>query len=138
MDTSQKSSKKLKQPSQVRSKGNGAQSDVAPKSSQDADKGAEPSAAPAGQRSEWIAEVSHELRLPIANIKLLVETLLDGALDEPIVAKRMLLRAKVEVDRLQSLVVNLAFDRICLQQSRCLLRMGGICAQSEGGGGNSE
>ncbi len=30
----------------------------------------------------WIAEVSHELRLPIANIKLLVETLLDGALED--------------------------------------------------------
>ncbi|HEY9715212.1 MAG TPA: hypothetical protein V6C72_17205, partial [Chroococcales cyanobacterium] len=26
--------------------------------------------------SDWIAEVSHELRLPIANIRLLVETLL--------------------------------------------------------------
>lgn len=32
----------------------------------------------AGPGPSWIAEVSHELRLPLANIKLLVETLLDG------------------------------------------------------------
>ncbi|HEY9682128.1 MAG TPA: HAMP domain-containing sensor histidine kinase [Oculatellaceae cyanobacterium] len=57
--------------------------------------------------NDWIAEVSHELRLPIANLKLLVETLLDGALEDEVTAKRMLTRAKSEVDRLQSLVVNL-------------------------------
>ena len=56
---------------------------------------------------DWIAEVSHELRLPIANIRLLVETLLDGALDDPETARRMLMRSKVEIDRLQHLVVNL-------------------------------
>jgi signal transduction histidine kinase len=56
---------------------------------------------------DWIAEVSHELRLPIANIKLLVETLLDGAVDDAPTAKRMLLRAKTEVDRLHALVVDL-------------------------------
>lgn len=57
--------------------------------------------------ADWIAEVSHELRLPIANLRLLVETLLDGAMDDPQTAKRMLVRAKGEVDRLQSLVVDL-------------------------------
>ncbi len=57
--------------------------------------------------SEWIAEVSHELRLPIANVSLLVETLLDGGLEDPAVARRMLERAKQECDRLQSLVNDL-------------------------------
>lgn len=57
--------------------------------------------------NDWIAEVSHELRLPIANIKLLVETLLDGAMDDADAARRMLLRAKTEADRLQNLVVTL-------------------------------
>ena len=57
--------------------------------------------------ADWIAEVSHELRLPIANLRLLVETLLDGAMEDPQTATRMLLRAKGEVDRLQSLVVDL-------------------------------
>ena len=57
--------------------------------------------------NDWIAEVSHELRLPIANLQLLVETLLDGALEDEVTARRMLTRAKSEVERLQSLVVNL-------------------------------
>ncbi len=57
--------------------------------------------------SNWIAEVSHELSLPLANIKLLVETLLSGAVDEPATARRMLARADEEVSRLQNLVSDL-------------------------------
>lgn len=57
--------------------------------------------------SDWIAEVSHELRLPIANIKLLVETVLDGAIDDRDAALRMLMRAKQEVERLEALVADL-------------------------------
>ncbi len=60
-----------------------------------------------GDSANLIAEVSHELRLPIANLKLLVETLLDGASDDPELLKRMLTRAHQEVERLQHLVVNL-------------------------------
>ena len=58
-------------------------------------------------KDSFIAEVSHELRLPLANIKLLVETLLDGALEDPVTARRMLGRAKEEVQRLQHLVDDL-------------------------------
>lgn len=71
---------------------------------------AEPSGVPKPdlvRDASWIAEVSHELRLPIANLKLLVETLLDGALEDEETARRMLSRAKTEVERLQSLVVDL-------------------------------
>jgi two-component system phosphate regulon sensor histidine kinase PhoR len=57
--------------------------------------------------ADWIAEVSHELRLPIANIKLLIETLLGGALEDQTTATRMLTRAQSEVERLQSLVADL-------------------------------
>ena len=57
--------------------------------------------------SSWIAEVSHELRLPIANLKLLIETLLEGACEDPAMLKRMLLRSAQEVERLQHLVVDL-------------------------------
>lgn len=62
---------------------------------------------PEAASDTWIAEVSHELRLPLANIKLLVETLLDGACDEPATARRMLTRAREEVTRLQNLVSDL-------------------------------
>src|ERR1700677_1534357 len=57
--------------------------------------------------ADWIAEVSHELRLPIANIRLLVETLLDGALEDGETARKMLVRAQAEIKRLQSLVTGL-------------------------------
>jgi two-component system, OmpR family, phosphate regulon sensor histidine kinase PhoR len=62
---------------------------------------------PGKDSSTWIAEVSHELRLPIANLRLLIETLLDGAIDDPDAGRRMLNRAQQEVERLQNLVVNL-------------------------------
>jgi len=57
--------------------------------------------------ADWIAEVSHELRLPIANIRLLIETLLNGALEDDETARKMLNRAHAEVKRLQSLVADL-------------------------------
>lgn len=59
------------------------------------------------EHDNWIAEVSHELRLPLANIKLLVETLIDGAVEDPVTAMRMLNRTKDEVTRLQNLVSDL-------------------------------
>lgn len=59
------------------------------------------------EASVVVAEAAHELRLPIANIKLLVETLLDGALEDREVCRRMLKRAYQEVDRLQALVSDL-------------------------------
>lgn len=56
------------------------------------------------EKQPSLAEISHELRLPLANLRLLVETLLDGALDERETSKRMLKRAHQEIERLQGLV----------------------------------
>lgn len=75
--------------------------------SRDLSGGGETTAREIVRDSDWIAEVSHELRLPIANIKLLVETLLDGAHEDTVTALRMLERAKHEVERLEALVGDL-------------------------------
>ena len=71
----------------------------------------------------WIAEVSHELRLPIANIKLLVETLLDGALEDKETLIRMLKRTSKEVDRLEGLVKDvLSIEHVTHNQQEDLKR----------------
>ncbi|MBX9689951.1 MAG: HAMP domain-containing histidine kinase [Candidatus Obscuribacterales bacterium] len=72
-----------------------------------ADSAVSPGQEPLRDASVVVAEAAHELRLPIANIKLLVETLLDGALEDKEVCRRMLKRAYSEVDRLQALVADL-------------------------------
>lgn len=58
-------------------------------------------------RRDFVANVSHDLRTPIASLKALVETLLDGALDDPTVARDFLSRMAVEVDDLVRLVEQL-------------------------------
>jgi two-component system phosphate regulon sensor histidine kinase PhoR len=81
--------------------------DIKTSSAQDTTSATGDSPRDAGRDSDWIAEVSHELRLPIANIKLLVETLLDGAHEDPTTAVRMLERTRQEVERLEALVADL-------------------------------
>ncbi|HVX29015.1 MAG TPA: ATP-binding protein, partial [Nitrolancea sp.] len=58
-------------------------------------------------RRDFVANVSHDLRTPIASLKALVETLLDGALDDQTVARDFLSRMAVEVDDLVRLVEQL-------------------------------
>jgi len=57
--------------------------------------------------SDWVAETAHELRLPVANISLLIETLLEGGLEDEETARKMLTTAHTEVIHLQSLLSNL-------------------------------
>jgi two-component system phosphate regulon sensor histidine kinase PhoR len=58
-------------------------------------------------RRDFAANVSHELKTPIASLKALVETLEDGALDDPPAARDFLGRMHVEVDDLAQLVQEL-------------------------------
>lgn len=58
-------------------------------------------------RRDFIANVSHELRTPIASLKALVETLEDGALDDPPAARDFLGRMHIEVDGMAQLVQEL-------------------------------
>ena len=58
-------------------------------------------------RRDFVANVSHELRTPLASIRLLVDTLEDGALDEPEVATNFVHRIGVETDHLIQMVTEL-------------------------------
>jgi len=58
-------------------------------------------------RQEFVANVSHELRTPLSLIKGYVETLLDGAKDDPELATRFLLTIEKHTDRLTYLIEDL-------------------------------
>jgi two-component system phosphate regulon sensor histidine kinase PhoR len=58
-------------------------------------------------RSEFLGNVSHELRTPIFAVQGFIETLLDGAIDDPAVNREFLNRAKVQSERLNSLLTDL-------------------------------
>jgi two-component system, OmpR family, phosphate regulon sensor histidine kinase PhoR len=58
-------------------------------------------------RTEFVANVSHELRTPLTSIRGYLETLLDGALEEPANARRFLEIAHTHAERLGRLVDDL-------------------------------
>jgi two-component system phosphate regulon sensor histidine kinase PhoR len=56
---------------------------------------------------EFVSNVSHELRNPLASVKAMVETLEDGAIERPEVARNFLERIHHDLDRMNSLVNEL-------------------------------
>jgi two-component system phosphate regulon sensor histidine kinase PhoR len=58
-------------------------------------------------RRDFISNISHELRTPMAALKALVDTLRDGALEDPPAAQRFLDRMDMEVDALTQMVQEL-------------------------------
>jgi len=58
-------------------------------------------------RTEFVSNVSHELRTPLASVKALVETLQDGALEDPDTARDFLRRIHGDVDRMTAMVSEL-------------------------------
>lgn len=58
-------------------------------------------------RRDFISNISHELRTPLASLKALVETLRDGAIDDPPAARNFLDHADYEVDALTQMVEEL-------------------------------
>jgi two-component system phosphate regulon sensor histidine kinase PhoR len=58
-------------------------------------------------RRNFMGDISHELKTPIFNIQGYIETLLDGAVDEPNVNKHFLRKASKNVDRLQTIIYDL-------------------------------
>ncbi len=59
-------------------------------------------------RQDFIANISHELRTPIASLKAMVETLQNGAVAERSVADDFLQRMEVETDKLAQMVNELS------------------------------
>jgi two-component system phosphate regulon sensor histidine kinase PhoR len=58
-------------------------------------------------RAQFVTDVSHELRTPLTAVKGSVETLRDGAVDDPAVRERFLASIESETDRLIRLVNDL-------------------------------
>lgn len=58
-------------------------------------------------RRDFVANVSHELRTPLASINLLVETLQNGAMQDPEAAEHFLHRIQVETQAMAVLVEEL-------------------------------
>ncbi len=58
-------------------------------------------------RQDFVSNVSHELRTPLASMKVIAETLQEGALDDKDNAKRFLTNMEIEIDHMTQLVNEL-------------------------------
>lgn len=58
-------------------------------------------------RREFVSNVSHELKTPLAAISAYAETLLDGALDDPEMNRTFVSRIGEQADRLHTLILEL-------------------------------
>ncbi len=58
-------------------------------------------------RRDFVSNLSHELRTPLASLKALVETLQEGALEDPPAARRFVERMQTEVDALTQMAQEL-------------------------------
>ncbi len=59
-------------------------------------------------RQDFVSNISHELRTPIASVKALAETLQRGAVDDLAVSRDFLAKINTEADRLAQMVQELA------------------------------
>ncbi len=61
----------------------------------------------ADYRRDFLGDISHELKTPIFNIQGYLDSLLDGGLEDPQVNRHFLARAAKNVERLQTIVLDL-------------------------------
>ncbi len=83
-------------------------------------------------RQEFVANVSHELRTPLSHIKGYVETLLNGAKDDPTVATRFLQTIERNAGRLQLLIEDLLTISE-LESGRVLLNLQSVSLRNVAG-----
>jgi two-component system phosphate regulon sensor histidine kinase PhoR len=81
-------------------------------------------------RQEFVANVSHELRTPLSLIKGFVETLLDGAKDDPELSARFLKTIEKHTDRLTYLIEDL-LTISHLESGRILMNMKSVALRKE-------
>jgi two-component system phosphate regulon sensor histidine kinase PhoR len=83
-------------------------------------------------RQEFVANVSHELRTPLSMIKGYVETLLDGAQNDPALAARFLTIIQKHTDRLTYLIDDL-LTLSHLESGRLALNLGEVALREQAG-----
>lgn len=79
-------------------------------------------------KSEFISNASHELRTPVASLSVLVESLLDGAQDDPVLRQSFLEDVYRELERLHELVDDL-LDLAALESGRSRLSVQALDAR---------
>ncbi len=79
----------------------------------------------AQMRSDFVANVSHELKTPLTTIKGFVETLKEGALNDPQKAERFLDFIKTHTERLE-LLVNDLLSLASIESKEVEMRWGGV------------
>ena len=71
-------------------------------------------------RKDFVSNISHELRTPLASLNALVETLMEGALDDPPAARRFIRLMETEIYNLTQLV-NELLDLSRIESGKMLL-----------------
>jgi two-component system phosphate regulon sensor histidine kinase PhoR len=79
-------------------------------------------------RRDVVANISHELRTPLASIKLLAETLADGAVADPETGREFAVQIQREVDHLAQLVDEL-LDLSMIESGESVLVIGPVAPQ---------
>jgi two-component system phosphate regulon sensor histidine kinase PhoR len=77
-------------------------------------------------RREFVANISHELRTPLASVRLLLETLLDGALEDRSISRELVKKIAAQVDTLSQLAQEL-LDLSLIESGQTPLKMG-LCS----------
>jgi len=73
-------------------------------------------------RRDFVANISHELRTPISSLKLLTETLQEGAASDAAVAAGFIEKIHLEVDKLAQLVTELS-DLSAIESGQAVLNL---------------